>query len=71
MAKTITTYVLYARHTGVDGNTYVQEHVVWDKDLFIAARQQEAVQANIKASNRGLARFEQITQEQYNKEKGK
>ncbi|OWG18286.1 hypothetical protein KDK82_1765 [Delftia sp. K82] len=50
---------IYVRHTGKEGNSYVNQHRVWDADRFIAAQQAEAAKAG------GKAKAEQITEEQY------
>lgn len=54
---------IYMRHTDKKGNTYVQEHRVWDAERFLAARAADA------AKEGGKARAEQITEEQYRTER--
>lgn len=54
---------VYARHTGKDGNSYVALHRVWNATRFFDARQAEA------AKEGGKAHCEQITEEQFNKER--
>lgn len=54
---------VYARHTGKDGGHYVACHRVWGAERFFAARAAEADKAG------GKSRCEQITAEQYTKEK--
>lgn len=56
---------VYARHTGKDGGHYVACHRVWDADRSFAARTAEAVKAG------GKSRCDQITEEQYLKEKAR
>lgn len=58
---------VYLRHTGVDGNSYVQDHRAWDAERLVAARQRDAEAANARAEagKPRLAKVEQITQEQY------
>lgn len=71
MQSQIGTREIYARHTDCSGKTYVSSHWVWDADLFIAARRSDAEKANEKqeAGKPRLARFDQITQEQFTNEK--
>lgn len=54
---------VYARHTGKDGNSYVACHRVWSAERFFAARAADA------AKEGGKARCDQISQEQYRKER--
>lgn len=54
---------IFVRHTGKEGNSFVQQHRVWDADRFLNARQADAIKAG------GKAKAEQITQEQFAKEK--
>jgi hypothetical protein len=56
---------IYMRHTSKEGDTYVQEHRVWDADLFVTSQ----VDAARKVG--GKAAAEQITKEQYLKERSK
>lgn len=65
---------LYLRQTSADGKTHVTEHWVWDAERFLAARKREseklnadALRDNAKATQ--LARVEQITDDQYLKER--
>lgn len=64
---------VYLRHTDADGKSRVVEHRVWDADLFIASQQQAA--AKVNADQKGdaprLAAVQQITQDQYRKERTK
>jgi hypothetical protein len=64
---------IYARITGVDGNTYVSSHLVWDANKFIEAQQKAAADANAKqpAGQPRKAKAEQITEDQYLKERTK
>ncbi len=54
---------VYARHTDKSGHSYVQTHRVWDAQRFFKARSSDA------AKEGGKARCEQITQEQFIKER--
>lgn len=62
---------IYIRHTGPNGNHYVQHHRVWDADRFIASQQTavERLNAEQPAGRPGLAKVEQITAEQYQQER--
>lgn len=63
---------LFMRHTDTDGKATVRSTRVWDKALFLAAREAEAQRENAKAKEKGkpaLAAAQQITQEQYLKER--
>ena len=54
---------VYARHTDKSGKSYVTSHRVWNAERFFSARAAEA------AKEGGKARCEQITEEQYRKER--
>ncbi|WP_406626140.1 hypothetical protein [Acidovorax sp. SDU_ACID1] len=54
---------VYARHTSKEGNSYVARHRVWSAGRFFAARAAEA------AKEGGKARCDQITEDQYLKER--
>jgi len=73
MTVEMTTRDIWMRHTGVDGKSYVAEHRVWDADRFVASQQQAAADLNArqKQGQPRLAKAEQITEEQYRKEKTK
>lgn len=65
---------IYLRHTSADGNTHVTQHRVWDAERFLAARRREAEKLNADAlrdnsSAKALAKIEQITDDQYRKER--
>lgn len=60
---TLTTRDVFARHTGKDGSSYVEQHRVWDADLFFNAHRAHA------AKEGGKADIQQITEEQYRKER--
>ncbi len=62
---------LYMRYTNAAGKSYVQAHRVWDKTLFIETQQRAAEKTNQdqKQGQPRLAKAEQITQEQYAKER--
>lgn len=63
----------WLRHTDTDGKSYVREHRVWDGELFLASQQDAARNLNEgqKPGKSRLAKVEQITQEQYLKERTK
>ena len=54
---------VYLRHTDKDGRSYVREHRVWDADKFIASQLGHALKEG------GKAFVQQLTREQYNKER--
>lgn len=54
---------IYLRHTDKNGKSYVQEHRVWDADRFVASQ----VGAAVKEGGKAFA--QQITREQYLKER--
>jgi hypothetical protein len=54
---------IYLRHTDKEGHQHVMEHRVWDADLFVSTRSDEARKAG------GEAKIETITSEQYKEEK--
>lgn len=62
---------IYLRHIGVSGASYSQSHFVWDADRFIASQQAaaEAVNADQKPGQPRLAKVEQITHEQYQRDR--
>lgn len=67
---------IYMRHTAADGKSYVQEHRVWCAERFIASQHAAAAKLNADAcsanpSQSALAKAEQITEEQYRKERAK
>lgn len=64
---------IYIRHTDAAGRAVVREHRVWHKEAFLAARQGEAKMENEKAPKDSprLAAAEQITREQYLRERSK
>lgn len=62
---------IYLRHASTNGESYDSSHFVWSADRFIAAQQEAAAGLNAdqpKGAPR-LAKVEQITKEQYLKEK--
>lgn len=73
MTVEMTTRDIWMRHTDVSGKSYVAEHRVWDAGRFVAAQQRAAADLNAKQKNDQprLAKAEQITEEQYRKEKTK
>lgn len=64
---------IYLRHIGPTGESYNASHFVWDADRFIASQQAAAAALNAdqKKGAPRLAKVEQITQEQYTKERTK
>lgn len=73
MTAEMTTRDIWIRHTGVDGRAYVAEHRVWDAERFMAFLQKAAADLNAKQEpgQPRKAKAEQITEEQYRKEKTK
>ena len=71
--NTMTTRDIYVRHTDTAGKAYVSEHRVWDAERFLAARKKDAADLNEKqkSGDPRKASTEQITQEQYLKERTK
>lgn len=63
MPENFTPRDVFARHTSKDGNSYVSRHRVWNAERFFAARAAEANKEGGKAS------CEQITENQYMKER--
>ena len=64
---------VFARHTGTDGTSHVSSHRVMEPiSVFIEARERDARQANSKVEGDAprLAKFEQITEEEYNRHRG-
>lgn len=66
-------YDLFLRHTDASGRATVRMHRVWHKEAFLAARKAEAAQENDRAPKDSprLAAAEQITREQYLRERAK
>lgn len=64
---------LFMRHTDVNGKTTVQMHRTWDKARSIASREDDAARENSKQKpdEPRLAKVEQITEDQYQKERGR
>lgn len=62
---------MFLRHTAGNGRSYVRSHRVWDADKFMAAQKQAAVTLNAEESDpkQRMAKVEQITEDQYLKEK--
>ncbi len=65
----MTTREIYMRHVDQNGKSSVQSHFVWDADLFVAARKEEAKAANAKETDEAKRHcyVEQITQDDYRK----
>lgn len=72
MSAQINGYDFYYRATDAQGKTAVRETRVWDKELFLASLQEAADKENAKqdAGKPRRAAVQQITQEQYRKERG-
>lgn len=62
---------LWLRHTGTDGKSHVMQHRVWDAARFLASQQAAVAKVNAdqKSDAKHTARVEQITEEQYRKER--
>jgi hypothetical protein len=62
---------IYLRHTSTKGESYVQSHLTWDHERFIASQKDAAAKLNSeqKDDEPRLASVEQITEEQYRKER--
>lgn len=64
---------LFMRHTSADGKSHVVQHRVWDADRFVINQQcaAERINAEQKPGAPRLAAVQQITKEQYLKERAK
>jgi hypothetical protein len=64
---------LYMRHTSDDGKSHVVEHRVWDADRFVISQQcaAEKVNAQQEPGAPRKAAVQQITKDQYLKERAK
>ncbi len=64
---------IYIRHTAGDGKSVVREHRVWDADRLLASEQAACDKMNEAEKDPALrkASVQQITQEQYTKERVK
>lgn len=62
---------VYMRHTGPDGKSYVQQHRCWDTALFVTSAEKAAHDVNAKEKDpaKRNAKAEQITDDQYRKER--
>jgi len=62
---------IFVRHTATDGNSFVQQHRVWDAERFMAARHADAAKLNgeVKGDAPRKAKAEQITEDQYRAER--
>lgn len=62
---------VYMRHTGADGKSYVALHRCWDVQRFLAEQQRAAADVNAKETDpaKRKAKAEQITDDQYRKER--
>ncbi len=71
LADTLQTRDIWVRHTSTTGSSHVQHHRVWDAQRFIDARAKDAAEVNAKQKDGEprLARVEQITEEQFKKER--
>lgn len=54
---------IYMRHTSKEGDSYVQQHRVWDANRFVLSQTEAALKVG------GKAFVQQITREQYLKER--
>lgn len=63
MPESFTARDVHARHTNKEGRSYVATHRVWNAQRFFAARAADATKEG------GKARCEQITNEQFEKER--
>ena len=59
---------IWMRYTDNDGGSHVMEHIVWDKDLFLSRRADEAANEARNKPN-GKARAEQISEDDYRRER--
>lgn len=64
---------IYVRHTDTSGKSHVMSHLVWHADKFIDSLKDAAqkVNAGTEGDLPRMADAEQITQEQYQKERCK
>lgn len=62
---------IWVRHTDVNGKSHVDAHLVWDAQLYLAARQKEADKLNADQKDGAPRRagVQQITEDQYQKER--
>lgn len=61
---------IWMRFTSNDGSAHVSEHVVWNKDLFLSRKADDAAAERARPdAGKGLAKAEQITEEQYKAER--
>lgn len=70
-STTTSGFDFYYRSIDANGKTVVRETRVWDKDLFVASLQAAAEKENAgrKPGEKRLAGAQQITREQYVKER--
>ena len=65
-APQLTGHDLYLQYTDPDGRTHIQEHRVWDSEVFIAARMAEVQRANNERKpGTGAAKVELSNREAY------
>lgn len=71
MESQMNTREIFVRHTDCAGKSWNSSHFVWDAARFMAARQTEAANLNEKQKpgDPRKARADQITAEQFNKER--
>ena len=62
---------IYVRHTDTSGKSHVMSHFVWNADKFVSGLKEAAqkVNADVKGNGPRKADAEQITHEQYLKER--
>lgn len=62
-----TPWEIWMRYTDNEGRIHVMEHIVWDEDTFLAAKQAEAAaeRTRAKPGKPALAAAERITRAEY------
>lgn len=61
---------IWMRFTSNDGSAHVSEHVVWNKELFVSSKADDAATERARPdAGRRLAKAEQITEDQYKAER--
>lgn len=74
MHDTLICHDMYLRHTGGDGNSFVECHRVWNGDLLLRTLQEAAKKAAAKAFEDNqlcLHKVELIDESTYRKERAK
>lgn len=62
---------IYVRHTGVDGKSRAEYHRTWDADTLLKSLQAAVDKVNRDKGAGSRAAIQQITKEQYLKERKK